>query len=185
MKKISIASFLSRLSQHERFVFYGAAFIVGVALLDQLILSPILSKINRLNEDITIFKETVQKNIVIISQEERILEERKHYAPYLSRPQSEEKEVTTFLKEIETEAKDSSVYLVDIRPSGQTEEGSSKQYFLEIEFEAQLEQVLRFFHAIETADKLFKIERYRIRPKTEGSRIAACSASVSKTIIPK
>ena len=185
MKKISIAAFLSRLTQRERFVLYGAVLFVSAALLDQLVLSPILSKIDRLNEEIKLQKETIQKNLVILAQEQRIFDEREKYASYLSQPQSEEKEVTIFLQEIENIAKESQVYLVDIRASGQAEESLSKQYFLEMEFEAQMEQVMRFFHSIESIDKLFKIERYRMRQKTEGSSIVACGVTVSKTIIPK
>ena len=82
-------------------------------------------------------------------------------------------------------AKDSSVYLVDIKPSGKKEQGMTRQYFLKLQFEGLMEQVFNFFYVIENSKELLKIDTYQIQPKTENSSIVTCSMSVSKTIIPK
>ena len=94
-----------------------------------------------------------------------------------------EKEVTAFLKEVENIAKKSSVYLVDIKPAGKNVDGVSTRYFVKLNFEAQMEQVFNFFHSITNSKQLLKIEGYQINPKTEGTSVVRCSASVSKAII--
>ncbi len=181
----SVLSYISKLSKRERVIFYVTVFFVGLVLSDRLILSPILSKIDELDVAIQSQEEIIEQSLLIVTQEGRIEKERGRYTSYLSKPQLEEKEVTAFLKEVENIAKKSSVYLVDIKPSGTTSDGVSTLYFVKLNFEAQMEQVFNFFHSITSYDQLLKIEGYEISPKSEGSSIVTCSTSISKSIIPE
>jgi len=181
----SIVSFVSRLSKRERTIFYATVFVIGIVLLDRLMLSPILSKIEELNDTINLQEDAVEQSLLIVTQEKRIEGEAKRYVPYLSKPQTEEKEITAFLKEVENIAKKSSVYLIDIKPAGQEVDGVSTQYFVKLNFEAQMEQVFNFFYSITHFEQLLKIEGYQIKPKSEGSSIVTCSTSISKAIIPE
>ena len=180
-----IVSFISRLSKRERTIFYVTVFVIGLVLLDLLILSPILSKIDELNETISLQEEEIEQSLLIVTQEKRIEGESKLYVSYLTQPEAEEKEVTKFLKEVENIAKKSSVYLVDIKPAGKDVDGVSTRYFVKLNFEAQMEQTFHFFHNITNFQQLLKIEGYEIRPKTEGTSVITCSASISKAIIPE
>ena len=179
----SIVSFISRLSKRERTIFYVTILVVVFFLLDRLVLSPILSKIEELNETIQFKEEAIEQSLLIVTQEDRIEGETKKYTSYLSKPQSEEKEVTAFLKEVENIAKKSSVYLIDIKPAGRDEGEASTRYFAKLNFEAQMEQVVNFFHSIASYDQLLKIESYEISPKAEGGTVVTCSTSISKAII--
>jgi len=181
----SIVSFVTRLSSRERIIFYATIFMVGLFFLDRLIVSPIFMKINELDESIRYQEEAIEQSLIIITQEKRIDAEKKIYNPYLSEIQSEEKEITSFLQEVETSAKQSTVYLVDIKPSGKNIDGDTLKYFVKINFEAQMEQVFNFFYNISNSEKLLKVEGFEIGPKSEGSSIVACSASISKALIPK
>lgn len=183
--KPSFLSFISRLSKRERIIFYCCAFVAAAVLLDRVFLSPIFSRIDQLNEEIELKEETVRKSLLTLNYEDRILSQRDQYNSYLREPQSEEKEITAFLKEAESLAKQSSVYLIDIKPTDKVVQNNMKQYFLRMDFEAQMDQVLNFFHSIATSDQLLKIERFQLRPKTEGSSIVYCSMSIFKTIITK
>ena len=185
MIKFEIASFLARLSKREKLVFYATLGAVAFVLLDRLLLGPILSKVDQLDQDIKLEEEAIKNSLSILTQEKKITDERDKYTPYLSDQESEEKEKISFSKEIEDMAKKSSVYLVGIRPTGEKDESIGKRYFLDIELEAQMEQIFSFFYAIESSSKLFKIEKYYIRPKSAESSIATCSMSISKVTLPK
>ncbi len=186
MIRIPLISHISRLQKRERVIFYVTAGIILLMLLDRFVLSQILEKIHQMDRRIRSQEEAIRNSIVITTQEERIIAESKIYAPYFSDPESEEKEINIFLKEIENYAKDSSVYLVDIKPSGKKEKGLSRQYFLKLEFEALMEQVFNFLYVIENSGKkILTIESYQIAPKTTGSSIVTCSMSISKVIVPK
>ena len=97
----SIVDFVSRLSKRERTIFYATLVIVGAFFLDRLILSPILSKIETLNGTIRSQEEEIEQSLLIVTQEKRIEGESNLYIPFLTKPQTEEKEITAFLKEIE------------------------------------------------------------------------------------
>ena len=181
----SILSFISRLSKRERTILYVTVFVVGLVLLDRLILSPILSKIQELNETIILQEETIGQSLLIVMQEKRIEGESKQYISYLSQPEAEEKEVMAFLKEVENIAKKSSVYLIDIKPAGKDVDGVSTWYFVKLNFEAQMEQVFKFFHNITNFEQMLKIKEYKISPKTAGTSVITCSVSISKAIIPE
>ena len=184
MIKASLVGLLSRLSKRGRYMFYAAAFFAGIALLDQFFLSPVVSKMRQMDQDIKSQQEEIKKGLMILSYERQIAREKDKYSLASKNPGSEEKEITAFLKDIENLAKESAVYLVDIKPSsGKTENGSPSKYFLELDFEAQMEQVFNFFYDITQSDQLLKIERYQIRPKTEGSSIVTCGLSISKLIV--
>ena len=118
-----------------------------------------------------------------VMQEKRIKGESKQYASFLSKPETEEKEVTKFLKEVENIAKQSSVYLVDIKPAGKDVDGVATRYFVKLNFEAQMEQIINFFHSITNFKNLLKIEGYEIMPKAEGTSVVTCSASISKAVM--
>jgi Tfp pilus assembly protein PilO len=185
MQLKSIVTLISRLSKRERTIFYVTVFVVGVVLLDRLILSPILSKITELNDTIRLEEEAIEQSLLIVTQEKRIEGEAKEYSSYLSKVQTEEKEVTSFLKEVENIAKQSAVYLIDVKPSGKNVDGVSTRYFVKLSFEAQMEQVMNFFHSITNFNQLLKIESFEIAPKSEGGSVVTCSTSISKAIIPE
>jgi len=185
MQLKSIVSHISRLSKRERTIFYVTIAVIGLGLLDRLILSPILGKIDHLNETITTQEETIAQSLLIVTQEKRIDSEGDLYASFLSKSQKEEKVITAFLKEVETLAKQSSVYLIDIKPSGKDTEGISKKYFLKLNFEAQMEQVINFFHNVTNYEQLIKVEGYQLGPKSKGSSVLSCGITISKAIIPE
>lgn len=185
MAQVSFLSFITKLEKRERVILYITLTVLVLVLLDRVVLSQIFSRIHRLDRKISDQEERIRNSLIITTQEDRILKEWAFYKPYLSVTDTEEKEITTFLKEVENYAKDSSVYLVDIKPAGKKEQGMTRQYFLKLQFEGLMEQVFNFFYVIENSKELLKIDTYQIQPKSEKSSIVTCSMSVSKTIIPK
>jgi len=181
----TIVSFVTKLSKRERIIFYVTVSLVSLVLVDKFILSPIFNKISYLTEIINEQEESIQQSMLIVTQEKRIKDETKRYALYLSKPQTEEKQITEFLKEIENIAKRSSVYLVDMKPSNTLVESNSTQYFVRLNFEAKMEEVMNFFYHVSNYKQLIKIEEFLLKPKTEGSNIISCTLSISKSIVPE
>ena len=179
-----LSTFFSRLSKRERLVLYGAIFFISVALLDRLMLGPILSKVKSLNKEIQSQEALSKKSLHILAQKDRIIKEVNRYASYVAHAQSQEEEIIFLLKEIEKMANKSSVYVIDIKSTGLVEEGILKKYLVKLNCEAQMEQLTKFFYDVENSNKLLKIEKYDIRPKTEGSSVLRCTASISKAVLP-
>jgi hypothetical protein len=159
--------------------------VLGLGFMDKLILSPLLHKITNLTEAIGQQEEEIKQGLIITSEEKRIEEETRVYKSYLSAPKTEEKAITEFLKEVENIAKQSAVYLIDMKPTTKSEDATSTKYFVRLNFEAQMEQVMNFFYQVSIFQQLIKVEEFQLRPKTEGSSIIFCDMSISKAIVPE
>lgn len=176
-------AFFLRLSKREKFVFYGALFFISLTLLDQLIVSPIFSKIKFLDTEIRNREVLIKNSLKIVTQKERILSARDKYSYLSSGFTSSDTEVTSLLKEIEGMSNKSSVYLVDMKPAA-VKGGSSEKFMISLSCEAQMEQLVDFMYNIENSDKLLMIEKYQISPKSKESSVAKCNMSISKIVIP-
>jgi type IV pilus assembly protein PilO len=173
-------AFASRLSKREKLIVYFAIFFASLTVLDRFIINPISHKIKSLDNEIKEKELSIQSNSRILAQKDRILAEANKYSSFLSGNLSEEEEITSLLKEIEAFASKSSVYLVDIKPASIKNIGSLKKYFINLNCEAQVEQLAEFMYNIESSNKLLTIERYEISPRSKDSSIAKCSMVISK-----
>lgn len=179
-----IYAFFSHLSRREKIVFYVAIGFLTLTVLDRLIIYPVLSKIRTLNEEIREEKTRIKKDLHILAQKDRIIQESKKYARYSIQDLSAEEITTSVLKEIGNLANQTAVYLIDIKPTGVKEESMFKKYYVSLSCESQMEQLISFMYNIENSNTLLKVEKYNISPKSEESSIARCSMIVSKTAIP-
>lgn len=184
IKLQNIYSFLNRLSKREKLVLYGAVACISLLFLDNSVVNPIVSKMEKLRKDIKEARLGIKRNTRILARKDKILAEREKYAPYFAQYQSTDEEMASLLKEIESLANKSSVYLIDIKPAGvEAVEGTTK-FFINLNCEAQLEQLFKFMYSIEESSRLLTIEKYRIAPKSQESSIARCGISISKVVTP-
>lgn len=177
-------AFFSKLSKRERLILYVALGFISLTILDRLIVHPVLSKMRLLVEEIQEEESKTKRDLHIVAQKERIIKETKKYAAYSSRDFSPEEIIILFLKELGNLADKTSVYLVDIKPSGTKVEDVYKKYLVNLNCEGQMEQIINFMYNIETSDNLLKIEKYNISPQTEGSSLARCAMTVSRVVMP-
>ena len=174
--------FFARLSKKERLMLYVAGTIVSALFLDRLIISPVFSRLKGLDEEIREKEISVRKNIRILSQKDRIRASSANYGSFSGgKLGSDEEEMTSFMKEMEDMANKSSVYLVDIKPGAVKGQEQLKKYFVTLNCEAQMEQIVDFMYGLENSSRFFTIERYQITPKAKDSSLARCSIAVSKT----
>jgi Tfp pilus assembly protein PilO len=174
---------LSRLSKREKAILYGTVLVVSLTAIDRLIINPIFSKMEALNKQIQEKDAGIKKDLRILAQKERILAEKVKYASFLSSSASEEEEMTSILKEVEALAGKSSVYLVDMKPVGLKKSGSSEKYLINVNCEAQMEQLTEFIYNIESSNKLLSVEKCQINPKSKDSSVVKCSMSIAKIVV--
>jgi len=184
IKMQALYVFLGRLSKREKLVLYLAVFFVSLTLLDRLVISPISSKMRALDKEIRDKASGIKKDLRILAQKDRISAESVKYNSFLDKNKSEEEETASLLKEIESLASKSTVYLIDMKPGGVKEVDRSKKYLVNLNCEAQMEQLVDFMYNIENSLKLLIIEKYQINPKSRDSSIARCTMTVSKIAAP-
>lgn len=184
IKTQSIYTILGRLSKREKFIFYAAALFVSVTLLDRIIISPIFSRMKRMEEDTREMETQIRNDLRILSHKDRIEKESKEYGSFFEKPKTDDEEMSSILKEVENTANRTSIYLIDLKPAEITEVGVSKVYRVNLNCEAQMEQLVDFMYNIESSNKLLIIERYQINPKSKESSVARCRMTISKVAIP-
>jgi len=185
LKIQALHDFLGHLSKREKFIFYAAAFFISVTILDRLIISPVSHKMAALNNDIKERENDIKKDLRILAQKDRILAETAKYKSFMGDSKSnDDEQVTSTLKEIEVIASQSSVYLVDMKPGNIKEVGTQKKILINLDCEAQMEQLVNFMYNIENSNSLLSIGKYQLSPKSKESSVAKCSISVYKVVTP-
>jgi Tfp pilus assembly protein PilO len=178
-----INKFLARLSKREKLVFYVSVVFVILFLFDRLVFVPINSKFNSLNKEIKEKETSINTGMHILAQKDEIASMSQELSSYTSTLQSDEEEISALLKEIENLANQSSVYLIDLKPAGVKDSGSSKEYFINLNCEAQLEQLSKFMYDIESSSRLLLIDKFQISPKSKESSVAKCNMAISEIAI--
>jgi len=175
---------VSKLSKREKLVLFGSILAVACALSDRLIVASLSRKIKEQDTRIAAREAEIRKNLKIVSQKKRITAQHDTYKPYLGTMSSENEEFTVFLKEMDTLARDSTIYVVDMKPTGTKESGEAKKYLINLNIEADMASLIRFMYSVEDSKKLMTVEKYQISPKSKDSPTAKCSMLVSKLVIP-
>jgi Tfp pilus assembly protein PilO len=180
----ALVAVYSRLQKREKTVLYVTAVVVVLLLLERLIILPIYANLKSLDKEIVDQEKTMRDDARIVGYKDRIRAENTKYSSFVNIPASEEEAMTVLLKEIEGLASKSGVYLVDMKPGGVRGEAANKKYVINVTCEGKMEQITDFMYNIESTNKLLKVERYQINPKSKDSSTAQCSMSVSQVAIP-
>jgi Tfp pilus assembly protein PilO len=179
----ALVSLVSRLSKREKIIFFITVFLVFSLIVNHLILTPALSRIEALDKEIKKQKESICESLLILSRKDRITAEHNGYTPYFEKEESKNEEPVSFLKSIESLAKNSSVELLDIKPTLSQEKDLIKEYGASLSCEAPIEQIFVFLYSAGNLDQLLNVERINITPKADESNIVRCSMNVSKVLI--
>jgi len=171
---------MARMSKREKMVLTLSVVFVLLALLDRAILHPIIEKITSFEQEIKSTEYAMTKNLKIIQQRRRIEREEKKFASFLISARSDEEETAVLLREIENCARESAVYLVNLKPSGVESDGVTKKFLISVSCEAEMEQLIRFMHSIESSDVLMQVGAFSLNPKSKQSNVIKCELLIHK-----
>ncbi len=179
-----LAAFFNRLNKREKIIFAAAAGVVGMLVLDQLIVRPIVQTFYSLHQEGSSLEASVKKSVRLLAQKERMMKEIKQYTAYVATTKSSEEDSVALLKHIEELASQSSVNLLYVKPAPSKAQEQIKKYYMNLECEGQMEQLIQFFYEIEHSKLLLKIEKYALQPTAKGSTVIKGAATISRALIP-
>lgn len=174
--------FWDKLSQKEKVGLSVAFAFLGLAFLDRLLISPLRARFQRLNLQITTAEKELGGDLRNIKQKEFIQEEYEKYHKYIQRSGSDEEEVAQILGEIESLARNSSVYLVDMKPRKPQEIDFYKEYTVEIEAEGRMESLVKFMYQMNTSQQLLRVESLRLSQTKSESTVLKASMLITKVL---
>ncbi|MDD5218592.1 MAG: hypothetical protein PHN49_03025 [Candidatus Omnitrophica bacterium] len=181
---INIGKIYSELSQVGKILLFVAVGIVFLFFMDQLVLGPILTRMKIMDAEIEAKKETIRRNMRILSFKESILKEYASYNEYLdSGEKTQEEIVGALLRKIETLAKQQNISIINIRPGDVIENPVFQEYRTSLECEGTLTDLLTFMNLLEESDYLFQITRYKMSPKSKGAEVIKCEMDIARILI--
>ncbi|MBI3306474.1 MAG: hypothetical protein HYZ84_01520 [Candidatus Omnitrophica bacterium] len=179
-----IEAVFAKLSKGEKTLVSIAIVLVALALMDGLLLGPILSHITSLETEIVTKSQTIKRNLRILSFRDGILKEYGQYVKYLDAGEKKQEEiVAALLRKIETIAAEKSVSVSNIQPGDVSSTSMVQEYKTTISGEGSLGNVLGFMHALEESDYLFQITKYSLTPKSKGADVMKFSFDISRVLI--
>ena len=175
-----LADRFANMSGRERLVLIGTVVAVLLAIVDRLVLAPILDKLRSFDAEIRTTEDQMYKDIRIAAQKERIEAEEKKFPLTVVSVRSEEEETAGLLQTIETLASGATVQITDLKPGGTQLEGPVKKYLVSISCEAEMPQLVQFFHSLESSDSLIQISSFSFTPKGRQSKVTRCELMLMK-----
>jgi len=160
----------SKFSKREKTVLYFAIAFVAIAFLDRAVIGPIVSRTQTLNKEIAEKKAAIERDLKILAQKDTIGLRMAAYRAFSVKETTPEEDTSALLKEVETLASKSSVYLIDMKPQEPKEEQGFKKYMVNVSCEAPFEKLIEFLYNIEGSKKVLKIEKFTISVKSKKRR---------------
>ena len=176
-------AFFGKLSKREKIIVVVAAAVAGIMISDRLVISPLLGTFGTMKTEMEDLKSSIEKSIRLLAQKDRIEKQLKEYASYSVQAKSPEEEAVALLRYVEDLSNKAGVNLLYAKPGGSKTEEKVMKYFVNLECEAQMGQMLAFFYDIENSDQLLKIEKFSLQPSVEGSSVSKSVVTVSRTVV--
>jgi len=175
--------FWDKLSQKEKIGLSLAFTFILVASLDRLIISPIRGQLRRINQAVKIGEKQLKHDLRNVHQKDQIAAEFEKYAEYVQRSGSDEEEAAKILGEIESLARKSKVYLVDMKSQTPKEVEFFKEYAIEIEAEGEIASLTTFLHQLNTSTQLLRVEKLRLNSQKKGDKTLKASMLITKILV--
>ena len=177
-------SWVAHLSKREKLLFGATVAFLTITFSDQLVVRPILNTFGSLNQQIADSKTEIRRNLRYLAEKEKIMGQEKLYSSYSVEAKSAEEETVQLLKHVEELANHAGINLLYAKPGGEKTEGRTKRYYVNLECEAKMEQLIQFFHLVENSTRFLKIEKYTIQPSSTDSKVARSAVTIFKTVVP-
>lgn len=175
--------FWDKLSSKEKIGLSLAFAVMAIALLDRLVISPIRSHFQRINQEIKINEKQLAHDLRNVHQQDQIARQFDKYVEYVQRSGSDEEEVAKILGEIESLARKSKVYLANMKPQTPKEIDFYKEYAVEIDAEGDIASLIKFLHQLNTSTQLLRVEKLRLSSNKKGDKTLKASMMIIRVLV--
>jgi Tfp pilus assembly protein PilO len=181
-----VKAFISGLSAKEkRYVYIAGAFLL-LTLFDRIVIGPFANESKMLDEKIISQKEITRKNLLILSHEDRIIDEVEIYNDYYANDLSSKEElIARFLSEVEGFSKSAGLNLTNIDPVQADDKEGHTEFSLAIGCEGNMKNILDFFYNVENSKRPVRIVSFEVTPKSRDGQDVRCNLTLSKLIVYK
>lgn len=175
--------FWNKLSSQEKIGLSIAMGFFAVAFFDRLLIHPIQTRFRKINQQIKVGEKEIGSDLRNLNRRDSVEARYQKYIEYIQRSGSDEEEVAKILGEIESLARQSNVYVEDIKPLKPKEVDFYKEYAVEIEAEAKMPALTHFLYHVGMSSQLLRVEKLRLNLSKSGSDILKVSILITKVLV--
>lgn len=181
MKKISF-KFLKR----GKIILYMATLLAGGYLIYNFVVIPINLTFERLNKTIKTKEIKLRKDLKVVGEKRKVEAEYRKHSEELRQKKTDQEELTSLLSNIEAVAQELPISITDMKPRAIKEMDFHKRLAVDIEIEANMDEITEFIYNLQNRPYLLKIERLRIKSKSRRKSSSKLKGYllVSKILIP-
>ena len=155
----------SSLSKRERVILYLVAVFLSTALVYNFALVPLIKKWSDMDKEIFAKKIKLGKYIKLISGMRYYSDEYSRYAPQAGAEKSDEEQISSVLSFVETAAVKNNVYITSLKPGPAKSEKFYKNFLVEAQIEAGINDLAGFLYEIENSSRLLRVKSLDINAR--------------------
>jgi len=180
-----ITKFIAGLNDNQKKLLVIALVIVVAALFDRLLISPYMSRLTSIDEDIKKEEAVIKQDVRFLGYKDRISQEAEEVDPYLTKTVSTDEEmIAAFLKKLESLANQSKVTLIKVSPAAGQQTAEFWKYQADLECSGQLADVVSFMHLVDTATDLLKVVKFNFTAKKSDTDEIKATMTIEKIVVP-
>ena len=162
---------------------YAAAVVVLVTGTERLVLHPIVTRLNDLDEEIVVKEHQLRRNLREVAARQVVGKAYARHAAYARTARSDEQEMARLLNEIEGLATSSGLSVVNMKPRPAGKLDVRKEYPVELEVETDMARLVRFLHGLHASTYLLRVKQMRLVPKGGRSTQVSAYLLISETVL--
>lgn len=179
-----LQKFISKLSPREKKIFAFAAVVVICVLVERLLITPTMTRLNYLGNAIVKEEGVIKSNLRFLANEDQIQNDVNALSSYfLNQPKASGQIMGDFSERIEKLAQRSNVVLAKSHIADKEVREDFVVFTANVEISGDINDVLGFLHSIETDDSLIKVEEFSLSAKKADPNQVQSSVVISKLLI--
>jgi hypothetical protein len=180
----TITKFISGLNENQKKLLVITVVIVIAALFDRLLITPTMSRLSSIEEDISKEEASIRQDMRFLGYKDRIIQESNEIEPYLTKDRATDEEmIAGFLKKLESLASQANVTLIKVNPAPGEQDAQYWKYQADIECSGNLADVVSFMHVINSNSELMKVIKFNFSAKKSDTDEIKATMTVQKIVV--
>ncbi len=174
----------NRLSPREKNIFGGALAVLSLALVYGGIFMPIHNHFKGFQDKIAVQEKQVLRNIRSVHEKPQVDSAYQTLLSKLDMPNASDDEIRDgMLKDVDQFARSNGLNLAEVKPQVSDEEKTFKKFYVRLQIEGRLRDLLVFFSDLVRTRRLYMIDSLRIIPSQEDVNKVKANVNLARAIL--
>jgi len=158
------------LSKREKIILYLTIGVIGLAIVYNIIIAPLVNSNDDLNKGIEVARAKLNKYSRLLGQKDTIVSKYSQFSAQFNLATKQDDRLIQVLAGLESIAKGANIRILDIRPQGEYKNSPSyNEIIIDLKAEGAMQDFMKFIYDVENSLFLLKIKRFQVssKPRTQ------------------